>query len=88
MANSIENGIIPNEIKYEAIDAASGIRMYNFITVKVALLQRKRYLCNVKLKHRKFYLMMDKNYVLDLYKSGWNVEDIADETGYEETKIL
>lgn len=38
MANSIENGIIPNEIKYEAIDAASGIRMYNFITVKVALL--------------------------------------------------
>lgn len=31
---------------------------------------------------------MDKNYILDLYKSGWNVEDIADETGYEETKIL
>jgi hypothetical protein len=31
---------------------------------------------------------MDKNYVLDLYKSGLNVEDIADETGYEETKIL
>ena len=31
---------------------------------------------------------MDKNYVLDLYKSGWNIEDIADETGYEETKIL
>ena len=21
---------------------------------------------------------MDKNYVLDLYKSGWNVEDITD----------
>jgi len=31
---------------------------------------------------------MDKNYILDLYKSGLNVEDIADETGYEETKIL
>lgn len=30
---------------------------------------------------------MDKNYVLDLYKSGWNVEDIVDETGYEETKL-
>jgi hypothetical protein len=33
-------------------------------------------------------LVIDKNYVLDLYKSGLNVEDIADETGYEETKIL
>lgn len=30
---------------------------------------------------------MNKNYVLDLYKSGWNVEDIANETGYEETKL-